>query len=184
MGKYVAPTMTQAEIDMAVLDADVGSMMLDADVLCPMPPPARARDVWKGTPAGRAIAEPLMVTCDDPHLHLCAEQQGRFNSADKGMVDEKGMVTFEHDRLDTCSAVYLEKRADKHSPLTCVIGEGPSTNLTALRTFDICVDCGTSALAENGIRSSVCTVDPANAGYLSIIDPRDRATPAASVLRS
>ena len=181
MGKYVAPRMTQPEIDEASLDGDVEDMMLDADVLYPMPLPAHARNIWKGTPAGRAIVEPLMVARDDPLLYLYAEQQGRFNSADKGMVGDMGIVTFEHDRLDTCSTVYQEKRVVKHSPLSCVIGEAPATNLTTLSTFDICVDHGTKALAENNIGCSCARSTPRTP---ATSPSSTRATPAASVLRA
>ena len=182
MGKYTTFHAAQYEIDKAVADGDIEDMMLDAGVRCPMAPPGFARGVWKHTPAGHAIAEPIMVARGDPHLHLYVEQPGRFNSADKGEVDEMGMVAFEHALLGTCSTVYQEMRVIMNSPLAVTIGQAPATNDADLSTFNICIDRGNQTLAENGIHTSSCTVDPSNARYLSIVDPRNPDALCASLM--
>ena len=71
------------------------------------------------------------------NLHLYIEQPGRFNSADKGEVDEMGMVSFEQALLGTCSTVYQEMRVVVNSPLTVTIGEAPATSDAGLSTFNI-----------------------------------------------
>jgi hypothetical protein len=88
MGKYVATHAAQSEIARALPADEVEEMNLLADALFPMAPPAFARGLWKQTQPGHAIVEPLMFTRDDPHLHLYVEQPGRFNTANKGLIDE------------------------------------------------------------------------------------------------
>jgi hypothetical protein len=173
IGKFVAAHAAQSEIARALLAREVEEMNMLADALYPMAPPAFARGIWKQTPPGLAICEPLMVWRGDSNLHLYIEQPGRFNSADKGEVDEMGFVAFEPFLLGTCSTVYQEMRVVEGSPLTVTIGQAPPTNDADLSTFMICIDRGAKTLAQNGIDCSMCAVDPSNSGYLSIIDPRN-----------
>ena len=182
MGKYVATHAPQYEIDKHTMAENIEGMVLDAGVMFPMAPPAYARGLWKHTQAGHAICEHLMVARDDTNLHLYIEQPGRFNSADKGEVDEMGMVTFEQALLGTCSTVYQEMRVVVNSPLTVTIGQAPATNDAHLSTFINCIEYGTTTLAQNGIDCPMCAVDPSNSRYLSIVDPRNPNALCASLM--